>query len=161
MLELLGVAYNELDESKLDKEFLNSDDFYILFKKTFDKMRFESREEKILMYKNFLVNSSLKSSNLAISKSYLFSKVDVIELEHFKIMKYYLDHGYTRVGSVGSEYDRRGKDLKEIIPNFEVYETDLENFGFLKIIQVSGGENRYMLNELGIAFLEFINYKEI
>ncbi len=161
MLSLLGLAYKEIDATKLDKEYMASDDFYCLFKKLFEKMRFENRKEKLMLYKNFLVNSTLKNIGLGIDKNYLLNKLDVIELEHFRIMKYYFDKKYTRPQAVGSDADRRGEDLVSISPHFETYETDLVNFGFFKIIQVNTGENRYILQKLGVDFITFVDYSEI
>ncbi len=160
-LILLGQGYQKVDEEKLDKDFLKSDDFYILFKKCLDRIKYEFRKEKLLLYRNFLINSSLKKYNLKVDKNYLLKKLDIIEVEHFKILKYYLDNNYNRISSVGAPYDNRGKDLKEITRHFEIYEKDLENFGFLRLVQVGDNINRFILNGLGQEFLQFINYNEI
>ena len=160
ILWFLGIAYQKVNHEKLNKEFLHSDEFYVLFKRIFEKMKFESRTEKLMLYRNFLLSSSLKNSNFKIDKNYLLNKLDVLEVEHFRIMQYYLEKGYIRVGAVGSVADRRGMDLEKISPHFEIYETDLVNFGFFKLIQVDAGKNRYMLQPLGIDFLKFVNYSD-
>ncbi len=159
-ISMLVLNLNNVLEEKIDKEYFKSEEFYILIKKVLNRIKYESREEKLMMFSSFLIKCAFKDVDLKINKEYLLDKLELVQLEHFKIMQYYLDKGYTRVGSLGCIYDSRGGDLSQIAEHFDVYETDLVNFGFFQITQTGGGnKNRYMLIPLGIEFLKFVNFE--
>lgn len=155
----LGLAFKKVDDSKLDKEYLESDEYYALFKRILEKIKFEHRQEKIIGYRNFLVNCSILDSRIGIDTNYLLSKLDSVDKEHLEILNFYYDNKFDSVNTVGSDYDNIKKQLKNISKFFHVYETDLVNAGFLIQTTSPGGPYfRYYLSDLGKEFLRFIKY---
>ena len=159
LLNNLSLRYNDLNNEKLDEDYIMSEEFYIVFKRILERVKFEHRDEKICLYGSFLFNCTIKSQ-IGVNKDYLLKKLDLIEIEHFKIMKFYLENNFNRPSAVGSDYDNNKKIFQKTINSYyHVYETDLVNFGFLIEIDNPNSTKRYYLSDLGIEFLNFIKYE--
>lgn len=145
-----------LGESKIDKDYLNTEEFYCLFKKILDKVRFQSREYKIKFFRNFLLNSIRKDTK-KINFNYILDKVDLLELEHFEVLEWYKNNGYNTPNMVGSNYDSmKHGDLGKISEFYIDLENDLSVVGFLSLIQ----RERYFLTKSGKDFLDYIYHDE-
>ena len=156
----LANQFTTLKEESINLEFFKSDEYYCIFKKILEKISFEYKQEKIKMFRNFLLNCSRKDKP-KINFSYYLNKIDHLEIEHFEIIKWYYQHEFT-TGGIGSAYDNTKKEeLPKISKYYVNLENDLNNIGFLSLVQVDAYQNhRYMLSHTGKEFFEFIYYDE-
>lgn len=104
---------SKLDQSKLDKDFLKTEEFYCLFKKILEKIRFESKTNRIKYFRNFLLNS-MKRDKQKINFNYYLDKIDVLEIEHLQIMEWYINKKYDLPNRIGSKFD---SDRSNELPN--------------------------------------------
>ncbi|MCR4335804.1 MAG: hypothetical protein NUV57_04685 [archaeon] len=162
---LLAVQLEKIDKNKLDESYLESDEFYVLIKRTFEKIRFEAQQEKILLFRNFILNSALKKTNSRVdfSKEYMLNKLDNLTLEHFQILDWYFKNNLLNAPKNNSESQKKKQtELPKISKHWEVYEIDLASAGLFS--RESGA--RFSLNpvywpsELGKQFYHFIQYAE-
>ncbi len=153
-IETIGIE-------KCDNEFFNSKEFHFLFKNILEKVRLEYKEEKIKLFRNFLLNC-LKKDRPRIDFHYYLGKLDVLQLEHFEIIEWYYENKYTH-GGFGSDYDSIKKmNLPSISENYISLENDLNALGFLSLVQVDANQNhRYFLSPIGEQLFEFIQHNEL
>jgi len=160
-LEDLGNQLKNVEDGKIDNEFLQTPEFYYLLKGILEKLRFEFKQEKIKLFRNFLLNSLITDKNKKIDVYYFLNKINNLDLEHFQIIDWYYNNKYTSSNRIGSEYDSKKLDeLSKISRYYASLEVDLQNTGFLRLIMVEAENNRYVLNHLGQQFFEFIKYDE-
>jgi len=165
---LFSGQLSRIDANKIDRDYILSDEFYILFKKTLEKVRFEYQQEKIQLFKNFLIKSSLKnlsSTPLEIKKEYLLNKLETITLEHFLILEWYFKNNFMTRERLGVDFSvKKQSDLPNVTPLYEEYENDLVSLGFLHddtAGRISPPVRYCFPSKLGKIFQEFIHYDDI
>lgn len=74
-------------ESHLNEEYIKSEEFWYLFEEVMKKISYEYREEKLLAYKNFLLNSIIDTTIKGEKKEYFLSIIDKLSYYHLIILK--------------------------------------------------------------------------
>ncbi|MBS3144295.1 hypothetical protein J4208_01795 [Candidatus Woesearchaeota archaeon] len=172
-LEDLSKQLEDLKEESMDKKFLESFEFYCIFKKILELVRFEHTEEKLKLFRNVLLNS-ITCPRQKISIVYILNKLESLDIGHFEILKWYKDNKYITPHSIGADYDvialhsvradydtnkTRLKDqVSEYYPSFE---KDLDVIGFLDSAPAMDGHKRYFITRLGIELIEFVYRDDI
>ena len=59
----LNERVNRINQDKIDRHFLNSDEFVAITSELFVRMSKTHQKEKIILFANFLINSALKENN--------------------------------------------------------------------------------------------------
>lgn len=168
IINFLYIVSNQLDKlnkEKLDKQFLESDEAYVLFKKTLEKIKLEHRETKIHLLKNFLLKSTLLEEFAPredIDKNYILSKIDELDTPHFLIIKWYFDNKYLKSEQLGSEYaTKKEKELINISKYYKEFENDLMVNGLLEDDSGRlGGGHYYFPSDLCKVIYRFIKYDD-
>lgn len=157
----LSNEVSKLAKNKIDKTFLESEEFYYLLKNALEKIRFERLVEKGKLFRNFVINS-LNPSARTVNLTYYFDKLDNLEMSHFGIIEWYYKNNYTS-GGIGSEYDNcKKRELPKISSIYVQLENDLSALGFLSMVQVDAYQNhRYMLSPTGKFLFEFVQHEEV
>lgn len=157
----LKYQMDKLHKEKINYEFMKTEEFYNLLKKVVQQIKLEYKDEKIKLFRNFILNS-IRTDKTKIDFHYFLNKIINLELEHFEILEWYLKNDFVRSRSIGSEYDQKKIDeLSQISKYYGALEIDLNNHGFLSLIQVEPNSKRYLLTRLGQEFLSFIWYDEV
>ncbi|MFA5763886.1 MAG: hypothetical protein WC915_03660 [archaeon] len=162
---LLGFCeqFSKIDKNKIDYDYLKTDEFYLLFKKVLEKVRLESREDKIKLFRNFILNSTKNSEKFKkVDKRYLLDKLDLLNLDNMKILKWYKDNNYDHIQETYQYSHKRTEMLKEFVFAGEL-ENDLVVAGFLSDNSAGrlGGGKYFVLTSLGKIFYDFIQHDEI
>ena len=167
----LYLVYDQLSKikkEKLDLVYLKSDEFYVLFKKTLDKIKYENKFDKIQLFRNFILKSAIKGEGSHIennTKNYILNKLEGLTLQHFQILDWYFQNNYLNSNAIGSEYhERKNKELPNITPLWSVYENDLDSLGFLhdnSSGRLGGGGTYYYPSQIGKIFYKFIRYDDL
>lgn len=169
ILFFLYILYGQLHKigrEKIDLDYLKTDEFYVLFKRILDKVRYEHRQEKIQLFKNFLIKSSFKKEfapTEGIDKEYMLHRLGNLNLIHFQIIEWYFKNGYTSK-NLGAEYMRRkNKGLSKFSKYHKEYENDLASIGFFESTSANivAGGHYYMPSSLCKIFYDFIKYDDL
>ena len=167
-LYLVSIQLDKIEDKKLDKNFLNSEEAYILFKRILEKVRLESRETKIHLFKNFLLKSMLSEEFAPrndIDKEYILSKIETLDVEQFAILKWYFDNNFLESRQLGSEYGHRKKlELAQLSRYYKEFENDLMVYGLLEDVsagRMGSGMHYYVPSSLGKVVYNFIKYDDI
>ena len=151
----------------MDKEFLKSSEAYIIFKNTLEKIRLEHREIKIQLFKNFILKSSLLEEFAPrenIDREYILSKIDILDVPHFEIIKWYFDNKFLESRLIGSDYStKKEEELIKITNYYKEFENDLMVNGLLEDVSSGrlGGGHFYIPSALCKVIYEFIRYDDI
>ncbi|MDP1694192.1 MAG: hypothetical protein Q8L34_01505 [Candidatus Woesearchaeota archaeon] len=165
-LEKLSEEINAIKEETIDKTFLDSFEFYCIFKKVLELVRFEFAEAKLKLFRNVLLNSITRPKPKT-SIRYILNKLESLDVGHFEILKWYKDNNYITPQTIGADYDvialhsvRKDYDLNilkdqmsEYYPSFK---KDLDAVGFLDTAPAMDGHKRYFITQLGIELIEFV-----
>lgn len=167
-LWIVGCQLRKLEEEKLDKEFLKSEEAYVLFKQTLERIKFESKEEKIQMLKSFLLKSTLQETFAPrdhVEKEYILSKIIELDIPHLNILKWYFDNKFLSSAGVGSDYSqRKPKELSLISKYYKEFENDLMVAGLLEDVsagRLGSAEHYYVPSSLGKVVFNFIKYDDV
>lgn len=166
-LYLFAVQLSKLQSDKIDEDFFNSEEGYVIFKKTLEKVRLEHRETKIQLFRNFLLKSFMKeefAQRENIDKEYILSKIDNLDVAHFLIIKWYFDNKFITSNMVGSDYSHRKKEeFVKITKYYKEFENDLMVNGLLEDISGGrvGGGHFYIPSNICKIIYHFIKYDDI
>lgn len=166
-LYILGSQLQKIGSEKLDKEFLKSDEFYILLKTSLEKIKYQLREEKIHLFKNFLIKCSLKkeyADNHELEKTYLLNKLENIDILHFQILEWYFNNNFLNTQEIGAHYTKQKiEELSKLTKYYKEYENDLVALGFLEDVSSGriGGGHFSIPSTLGKVFFNFIQYDDV
>ncbi len=155
----------KLDDNKLDKSYLKTDEFYFLLKRTLDLIKTETRSEKIHKIKAFLLKSMLKEEfapRHEVDKEYILLKIEKLELSHFRILEWYFQNNFLEPTQIGSEYKDRKEELGKITVYYKEFENDLMVNGLLEDISSGrfGGGHLYVPSALCKVIWNFIKYDD-
>ena len=172
-LNELKEGMNKLSEEKIDKEFLESEEFFSLFQMTIEKVIRNYEKQKIGYFRNIFVNSVKVNLSETYYKEGFINKLSNLSVIHIGILKFYHERDavlkkegresfgftsphalYQNFGNVGPAY-------------LDAYCNDLLRDGFLYIAARDGnitsiGKNNisYKPTEYASEFMKFITLKE-
>lgn len=164
LLNIMNNKMIELEDNKIDYNFIKTEEFARIAFTTFDKARIDYREEKLKYYANLLVNySTIKFSN-DFYKEGIIEKIGMYSVEHILTFNsiYYLCR---------KQVERRKNihinsaikfDIKNIYMTGEDVEitsvcfNDLLKDGFIDSY-TSASDDNYRLTEYGLRLYSIIN----
>jgi hypothetical protein len=154
----------KIEDSKIDKDYINTDEYKYIISEIVSKIKYEYRFEKVKLFKNIIIKSSLIETK-EINKTYILDKLDLITPIHFEILSWYIENKELKSDNDDSEYIiHKHKDLPPITPLYSSYENDLLTIGLLKndnFGRVASKYTFYKISDLGTIFYYFIKFDDL
>jgi hypothetical protein len=157
----LEEEMKSIDEAKINKDFLESEEWFDLVYKTFDEARKTRLDEKHKMFARILVNVSIKQEEIDNIERYQGILTD-ISLTDFKVAAYLVEHV---LEAMNGEYKERkkfwselaidgisDKQLKQSLARLFTLGLVQERYG--AIMDYTGGH--YIISDLLYGFVKFI-----
>lgn len=168
LLSELEKRLTEIEESKIDKEFLASEEFYEIFTKTMDTAIRTYRKEKIAYLALFLKNSVKKENSETYYKERVLRIIDELSPIHIQILKTIFDIQYNEHDDPTLENIRTpvsNNDLMKDFPDLkrsqiESFANDLIRYNLLAdwgIGRMDYTAGRYMITAATAEFLSFVS----
>jgi len=142
----LGKSVQKIDESKIDQEYLKSDEFSDIVESTFKKVSEFGTTTRIKRFKNILLNQTVRKCESSIIETYLniittLSEKQLLLLEHYQLNEKNLKRIYRRLEEEESRGSRFIKHMdKEVtLENADVEELRKIYKDFIQEMYVNSG----------------------
>ncbi len=168
-LEALNEGLNKLDEAKIDKVFLESEEFFSLFQMTIEKVIRNYEKEKTRYFKNIFINSIKRGKSKTYYKEGFIDIIANLSAIHIAILKYYFEKiecfkREKRQSVMFTSPNELYQKFNDVIPTYlDAYCNNLLSNGLLRVTAVDGniiGDrencNSYSPTEYALEFLKFI-----
>ena len=165
----LKETMGKISEEKIDKEFLNSEEFYVLFLTILERIMKTYEREKIILFRNIFINSIKVQNADTYYKEGFINIVTNLSVLHVQILKYYFEreeifkkerrnapNSFTSQSAVMRKFN-----IKE--SQFEGFCNDLLRDGLLYDAGIGTWDYKryhYRVTNYASDFLKFITVKE-
>lgn len=126
-VERVSETLKNIQEEKIDREFLESEEFLSLFQNILGRVLESYEEQKILLFGNIFVNSVKTDGAKVYYKERFINIVADLSVVHVEILKYYFERE-----EVFRKESRKGADaftsLESVFVKFKITEAQAEAF---------------------------------